>query len=307
MDIIRKTKREIAQLKRIQGATQVARAVVLAIKKYGESIRTEKKSEFLKKLNSASKDLLSARPTEPLAQNAVKFIFYRIKKAKDVQELKLELKKSSSEILETIEKSKATIASQVAKIIKNEDKVFTHCHSSTVEEGFKIAKKQGKHFYVFNTETRPLFQGHITAKNLIKYNIPVTMVVDSSAAFLISKHSGKELMMNKVIIGCDAILPDGSIINKIGSFGIGLASYYEKVPFYVAATLLKFHHKSWIKIERRSPKEVWKKAPKGLKIINFAFDMVPAQYIKGIVCEAGIISPSNIKREVKKIYPWLIK
>ena len=307
MDVIQKTKKEIAQLKKIQGATQVARAIVLAIKKYGESIKTDKKSELLKKLNSASKDLLSARPTEPLAQNAAKFIFYKIKKAKDVQELKLELKKSSLEILEIIGKSKVNIASQVVKIIENKDKIFTHCHSSTVEEGFKRAKKQGKHFYVFNTETRPLFQGHITARNLIKYHIPVTMVVDSSAAFLISRHSGRRLTMNKVIIGCDAILPDGSIINKVGSFGIGLASYYEKVPLYIASTLLKFHSKSWIRIEKRSPKEIWKRAPKGLKIINFAFDIVPAQYIKGIICEAGIISPANIKREVKKNYPWLIR
>lgn len=305
MDIIQKTKKDIAELKKIQGATQVAQSVAFALSEYGKKLKTKKKSDFLQQLKKASKELLSARPTEPLAHNVTKFILYRVKKVRDTEEAKEELKKSSQDILDIIKTSKLTIAKSIAKIIRSGDKIFTHCHSSTVEEGFKLAKKQGKNFYVFNTETRPLFQGHITAKNLLKAGIPTTMVVDSSAAFLISRYSGKELMMDKVIIGCDAILPDGSIINKIGSFGIGLSSYYEKVPLYVAATLLKFSKKSWIKIEKRSPKEVWKDAPKNLKIINFAFDIVPAKYIKGIICEAGIIKPSEIKKEVYKFYPWL--
>lgn len=305
MDIISKTKKEIANLKKIQGATQVAQAIIFALLEYGKEIKVSSKKEFLKKIKKASQELLSARPTEPLAQNATKFVFYKIKRARNLEEAKEELQKSSKEILETIENSKLIIAKRIARVIKNKDKIFTHCHSSTVEEGLKLAKKQGKNFYVFNTETRPLFQGHITAKNLCKAKIPTTMVVDSSAAFLISRYSGKELMMDKVIIGCDAILPDGSIINKIGSFGIGLACFYEKVPLYVAATLLKFHPKSWIKIEKRSPKEIWKNAPKNLKIINFAFDIVPSKYIKGIICEKGIIKPQDIQKEIKRFYPWL--
>ena len=101
------------------------------------------------------------------------------------------------------------------------------------------------------------------------------MVADSSAAFLISHYSGRKLMMDKIILGADALLPDGTVINKIGSFGIGMVAYEERVPLYVATTLLKFHPKTWIKIEKRPSQEIWPEAPQKLKIINFAFDLIP--------------------------------
>ena len=81
----------------------------------------------------------------------------------------------------------------------------------------------------------------------------------------------------------------------------------EKVPIYIAAPLLKFYPYSKIKIEQRSPTEIWPRAPKKLKIINFAFDSIPAKYISGIICEAGIIKPTALKQTVKRLYPWLLK
>lgn len=76
-------------------------------------------------------------------------------------------------------------------------------------------------------------------------------------------------------------------------FRCTVAAHHEGMSLYVAAPLLKFHSKSWIKIEERSPKEIWPEAPKKLKIINFAFDLIPAEWIAGIICEAGIIRPKN--------------
>jgi translation initiation factor 2B subunit (eIF-2B alpha/beta/delta family) len=130
------------------------------------------------------------------------------------------------------------------------------------------------------------------------------MVVDSAAPFLISKESGRELMMDLVLIGCDTILPDGACFNKIGSFSIALSAHREKVPVYVAASLLKFS-REWIPIEMRREKEIWPGAPKGLEILNFAFDLVPREFISGYITEFGIIKPEHIYRTVKQHYPWL--
>jgi ribose 1,5-bisphosphate isomerase len=191
------------------------------------------------------------------------------------------------------------------KIIKEEDDILTHCHSWLVEQILIKSKEDGKKIKVYNTETRPLFQGRITSQELLKAGISTTMVADSSAGFLLSHFSGKELMMDKVILGADAILSDGSIINKIGSFGIGVVAKEEGIPLYIASTLLKFHDKSWIKIEKRDPQELWPQAPVGLKIINFAFDRIPAEYITGgIICEEGIIKPNQAKMLAKKNYDF---
>ena len=306
--ILIQTFREIKSIE-IQGATAVAREVVLTLKKYGLKIKTNNLKVWRQDLKKAAEYLLSARPTEPMAQNGVKFVFKSLSrmKVKNVSQVKDCLKKSANNFLFLMAEAARLIIFQGQKIIKNNNNIFTHCHSYLVEKSLVRAKEKGKKFQVFNTETRPLFQGHITAKKLLAAKIPVTMVVDSSSGFLISRFSGKQLMMDKVFLGADALLNDGSAVNKIGSFGVSLAAWQEKVSVYIIAPLLKFYPKSWIKIEKRPANEIWKKAPKKLKIINFAFDFIPAQYIKGIICEAGIIKPKDVKKAVRRIYPWIAR
>ncbi len=303
---IKQAFQDIRTLK-IQGATAVAKAIIHNLNRYGNRIKTDNVSVWKKNFKKAADYLLDARPTEPMARNGVNFIFSQIDKdrSKNVIRVKNCLKKAADDFLIMMADAADLIVRHGQKSIKNNDNVLTHCHSWLVEQILIKARKNKKEFRVYNTETRPLFQGRITSKKLIKAGIPTTMVADSSAGFLISNYSGRDLMMDKIILGADAVLSDGSVINKIGSFTIALTAHHEKKPVYIAATLLKYHPRSWIKIEKRSPKELWPNAPKSLKIINFAFDTVPARYIKGIICEAGIINPKDVKKYLKKIYPFL--
>jgi len=306
MDIVAKTKKDIKGVK-IQGATAVAKSVVSCLRIYAKQLEADDVEEFKKKLKRAANELLLLRPTEPLAKNACKFLFWQISKERDAKKIKNKFIKAADDFLKILGSAREKISVLGARLVSGGDNVFTHCHSSLVESSFVRAKKQGKKFNVFNTETRPLFQGHITARNLLRNKIPVTMVTDSSAEFLISRHSGKNLMMDKVFIGSDAILKNGSCINKIGSFGIGMAAFSEKVPLYIITSLLKFADSSWVEIEKRPAKEVWKGAPNELRIINFAFDIIPKKFISGLVCEAGIIKPNLAKAKVKEIYPWILE
>jgi len=306
--LLRKTFQDIKSLK-IQGATDVAIEIIKALANYSDSINPKEASILKKKFKEAAKFLLSARPTEPMAQNGVEFILSQLSKSKskNVIHAKDCIKKASNDFLMAMSDAGDLVVDHGEKLVKNNDDILTHCHSWLVEQILIKAKESKKRFKVYNTETRPLFQGRMTSKILLKAKISTTMVGDSSAGFLISHYSGKDLMMDKIILGADAILSDGSVINKIGSFGIGIAAKEEKVPLYIASTLLKFHNKSWIKIEKRSPRELWKNAPKDLKIINFAFDVIPAKYITGIICEQGIIKPKDIGKVIKNNYPFLLK
>jgi len=304
--IIKQTFKNIKSLE-IQGATAVAKAIICALNQYGNNIKSDDFFLWEKKVEKAGGYLLAARPTEPLAQNGVNFIFSALRKQKssNVRQAKKRLKTASFEFLAILEKAAGLIVKNGQKIIRNDDDILTHCHSWLVEQILIEAKENKKRFKVYNTETRPLFQGRITSRKLLNAGIPTAMVSDSSAGFLISNYSGRDLMLDKIILGADAILNNGSVINKIGSFSIALVAHYEKKPIYIATTLLKYHPHSWIRIEKRPPKEIWLNAPNGLKIINFAFDIVPAKFIKGIICEAGIIKPQEIKKHLKKIYPFL--
>ncbi|MFA5076658.1 MAG: translation initiation factor eIF-2B subunit [Patescibacteria group bacterium] len=303
---LRKTYQQIKNLK-IQGATAVAVAVIKELRAEGLKPTAGDYFEWWQNLFKASSFLLTSRPTEPMAQNLSRLLLATLQQANEVKSGQRLLRQSADDILNLIKLGQENIIRSGQKLIKNGDYIFTHCHSSTVERILVDAQKDGKKIKVFNTETRPLFQGRITAKNLLKQGIDVTMVADSAAGFLIAEESGKDILMDKVLIGADVVISNGAAINKIGSFNIALAAAANNVPVYIVAHLLKTDDDGIVYIEKRADREIWPSAPKKLKILNFAFDLVPAHYITGLVTEFGILTPAEVKKVVKQNYPWLLR
>ena len=251
--------REIKGLK-IQGAEDVA---IYGLKAYS-----------LKPKKSSVRKLLGLRKTEPMLRNALRFAErYSVKEA-----------------LEKIKKDGELIANFGKKLIKNNSRIFTHCHSSTVIDILREAKKDGKKFVVYNTETRPLFQGRKTARELSKFKIKVVTMVDSGARIALTK-MGK---VNLMLIGADAILKD-KVINKIGSGMFAQIAYDNKIPVYVAAHTWKYTPE--VEIEERGFYEVWRKLPKNVKVKNLAFESIPTKFIKGVICEKGVLSYSQFLKK----------
>ena len=292
---------------KIQGATNIAISGIKAIYFAISSYNFKEKEEFFDFVDYTCDQIKQARPTEPMLFNGIKYILFNIEKnkSKSLSFLIKDSVKSGKYFLDLIDKTSVKSIEYGSKLIKNNDNILTHCHSGSVVKNFVKAKSKGVSFHVYNTETRPLFQGRLTSTDLVKNGIKNTMVVDSEAAYLISDASGKNYSIDKVIIGCDAIGLSGSIINKVGSFGIALACFVSKIPLYISADLLKLDVTGEIPVESRDVKELWEKAPKGLEILNFAFDLVPAKYITGLITEFGVINPKDIKKIVKDKYPFM--
>lgn len=286
-----KVLKDIQELK-IQGATSIAKASVVALGTW-----SSKNNWSYEKLSSYAQNLAFARPTEPLTQNCVLWLLEKAK-LKEGQSLISD----ANEITTFLTKAKERSIEYGAPLIKNGSTVLTHCHSSSVTAILVKAKKADKKFKVFLTETRPKYQGHITADELVKQGINATMITDSQASFVVSHEDN--IKIDLVIVGADAIDTDGSAVNKVGSYALSLSAAFSKIPFYVAAILLKFTPFPII-IEERSHEEVWKTHPKGLKINNPAFDKIPCQFITGFITELGLIKPNKIKDEVCKNYPWV--
>ena len=92
---------------------------------------------------------------------------------------------------------------------------MTHCHSSSVVNVLTTARDQGKKIHVYNTETRPLYQGRKTSTDLIKAGVPDTMITDDSAPFFVDNLYESEVNIDMVIIGSDCIKLNGDVYNKI--------------------------------------------------------------------------------------------
>lgn len=252
---------------KIQGARNIAKSAL-----YAYSLIPTKESK---------KKLLLSRPTEPMMENVLN---------------KME-KQSYKEVLEHFDFSQKQINESVFKIIKNGDIIFTHCHSTNVVNALIYAKKHRKRFEVYNTETRPLYQGRRTAKELKKTGIRVTMFIDSATAGAIEKtNKDDKFYSTKIFLGADALLKNG-IINKIGSGMIAELADKHKIPVYIIADSWKFTKRK-IPIEQRKLNEIWNNAPKGIKIENPAFEFVDKKHITKIVTELGILNYSEFLREI---------
>ena len=303
-------KRDLVSV-RIQGAMAVARATLQAFGSYTRSVPAPRKKADWAKLLKVADTLATVRPTEPLARNVVRWYVHELQSYVGTTSSQAQWRGHAGSlaraILEYLNEVDDLIVTAGQRLVRPQQTIFTHCHSSITEHILVAARRAQKHFHVYHTETRPLFQGRITDKRLRAAHIPAVMVADSAAAFLISKHSGDTVNVDWVLLGADSIARDGSVLNKIGSFGIALAAHDSKIPVYVATPLLKIDWHTTSTFELRPGSELWPNAPAGTQALNFAFDRVPAPYIKGIICEFGIIKPSQVARLVKQHYPWITR
>ncbi len=184
--------------------------------------------------------------------------------------------------------------------------ILTHCNAgslATAEYGTALAPlytahERGKRFRVYADETRPLLQGsRLTAWELGQAGIDVTVLCDGMAGALM-----KEGRVDLVITGADRIAANGDTANKIGTYGVAVLAKAHGIPFYVAAPSSTFDRSisdgSKIPIEHRGAEEIRSvfgrvTAPPSAKFYCPAFDVTPANLIRGIITERGVITPVN--------------
>lgn len=302
-ETVQATAEEIRKLQ-VQGARNVAIAAVQALQTLAKKTKAKNKMAFLNELKEAQAIFSAARETEPLMRNAIRWIITQAQggKTEKIDAMSQIVISSADLFLKNLEASRERTAEIGAKRIRDGSVVFTHCHSSTVTRMLAKAKAEGKNFKVICTETRPAFQGRITAKEMVNFGVETEFIVDSAARTLLGE-------VDIVVVGADAITSEGNVVNKIGTSSIAVLAYEARKPLYVVSELLKFASETLNgeceKIEQRSPNEVWADAPKKLLIRNPAFDVTPSRYIHGLICEEGVIAPQSVVEAIRRRYPWV--
>ena len=167
---------------------------------------------------------------------------------------------------------------------------------------FKKAFDKGKVEGVFSSETRPLFQGRITAKQLASHGIQVTSYVDSAMRVFVND-------ADLVLVGADAITSDGYLVNKIGTSLLALAANEARTPFATAFESLKFDPFTTDgyneEIEQRKAKEVWNTKAKNIKVANPAFDFTPRKYVDFAISDLGVFSIDSISDLIEMKMGWM--
>jgi methylthioribose-1-phosphate isomerase len=179
--------------------------------------------------------------------------------------------------------------------------VLTHCNAGALATAgygtalgvIRAAVESGKQIQVFADETRPFLQGsRLTAWELMKDNIPTTLIADNMAGAMM--RLGK---IDAVIVGADRIAANGDVANKIGTYTVAVLAKEHGIPFYVAAPIstvdLNTTDGSKIPIEQRASTEVThlagrQIAPDAVRVENPAFDVTPSKYVTAIITERGV-------------------
>ncbi|MCG6976255.1 MAG: S-methyl-5-thioribose-1-phosphate isomerase [Acidiferrobacterales bacterium] len=187
--------------------------------------------------------------------------------------------------------------------------VLTHCNTGALATGgygtalgvIRAGYASGAIKEVYADETRPWLQGaRLTAWELVQEKIPVTLIADGAAAFLM-----KQGKVQWVIVGSDRIAANGDVANKIGTYSAAVAARHHGVKFMVVAPTSTIDMATAtgtdIPIETREQEELLvcgdkRVAPEGAGAWNPVFDITPAELVDAIVTERGVVEHPTVEK-----------
>jgi len=223
----------------------------------------------------------------------------------DVEEIKKRLVLEAQAIFDEDIASNRALGKFGGELIADGATVLTHCNAGALATAgdygtalgvIRGAIDAGKRVAVIADETRPFLQGsRLTAWELAKDNIPVTVITDNMAG-----HVMKQGKVDCVVVGADRIAANGDAANKIGTYMVAVLARQHNIPFYVAAPVstvdLSTPTGDQIPIEQRDAKEVThlrdqQLTPDGVGVHNFAFDVTPNELIAAIITDRGVARP----------------
>ncbi|PYS43849.1 MAG: S-methyl-5-thioribose-1-phosphate isomerase [Acidobacteria bacterium] len=223
-------------------------------------------------------------------------------KTNDVEEIRKRLIDEALAIFQEDIESNRALGKFGGELIADGATVLTHCNAGALATAgdygtalgvIRGAIDAGKRVAVIADETRPFLQGaRLTAWELAKDNIPVTVITDNMAG-----HVMKRGQVDCVVVGADRIAANGDAANKIGTYMVAVLARHHHIPFYVAAPIstvdLSTPTGEDIPIEERDSREVThvrdhQLTPEGVEVHNFAFDVTPNELIAAIITDRGV-------------------
>lgn len=200
----------------------------------------------------------------------------------------------------------AAMAAHGLRLVPDGARILTHCNTGALVsagEGTAFAvilaaHRAGRLARLWVDETRPLLQGaRLTAYEARRAGLPHAVLADAAAASLLA--AGQ---VDLVLTGADRIAADGSVANKVGTYGLAVLAGHHQVPFVVVAPMSTIDPDTpdgaAIVVEHRPAEEVTgiagrPVAPGGTSAYNPAFDVTPPGLVTAIVTERGVAQPVN--------------
>ena len=261
------------------GASALAQRVVDVFTAYAMQEGATKEG-FIK----LAEELVEARPSMAAVRNA----------ATECMETVLEVtedpEKTRALLVDMFKRYKAKLAAarkraalNVAETLHEDSIIITCSHSENVIDSLLMGREKGKVSKVFVMESRPLFEGRVTAKRLQEAGIDCELTVDAAGPYFCKE-------CDLALVGADSVLRDGSVVNKVGTYPLAMACREVGIPFYVVCESIKrdsmHDRKDPPEIEEKDPAQILDfEGPGELKARNIYFDITPARLVTRVITE----------------------
>jgi methylthioribose-1-phosphate isomerase len=286
----------------VRGAPAIGIAAAMGIALAARKMEKGDMTSFRERMSQVFDVFAGTRPTAVNLFWAIDRMRKILGSAQSPADAAAAMEREAQAILDADIEANRSMGKNGSRFIADGDVVLTICNAGALATGgygtalgvIRAAVAEGKNIQVIACETRPLLQGaRLTAWELMKDNIPVTVITDGMAG-----HFMKIGLVKRIITGADRIAANGDTANKIGTYSLSVLAKHHSIPFYVAAPVSTLDPATpdgdSISIEERNVDEVafmgsQQIVPEGVTIRNPAFDVTPASHITAIITEKGII------------------
>ncbi|KAJ8078751.1 translation initiation factor eIF-2B subunit alpha [Marasmius tenuissimus] len=212
-------------------------AAILALTEIMERSNAGTTFELVEELKDGA-EALNKQSKNPISLNAgcklfIEFITLFPHASAKFSDIRTELIQQGRQYVAEALTYRQKIAEVAFDFIKDDSVILTHSYSRVVMQTLLMAHKR-KRISVYVTEARPKGLGIRTAEMLTAAGIPCTVVLDSAVAYAIEK-------VDFVLVGSEAVVESGGLINAVGSNQLAIIARAASKPFYALAESFKFH------------------------------------------------------------------
>ena len=230
-------------------------------------------------LAALARELRTARPSMPVVANRVN----RVMAAAVDDRTPAAVEAAATDIITAAFDADDAAAETAADRVAG-DRLVTLSRSGTVREALARADPAA----VLVAESRPGGEGVGVAESLTADGVDTTITADAALAHELA--SGD---WDAVLVGADTVLPDGRVVNKVGTRSLALAAVREGVPVYVVAAVDKVATDTEPHLEDADPAAVYDDDA-DLHVTAPLFDETPADCVTGLCTEQGELDAEDI-------------
>lgn len=273
----------------IHGSDTIARNILLEIADYARRIDVKTVKQLERRLDKVRKQIRALN--QPVLDNALTLLTVS---GTSAEEARRDIGRQCEDLLAILDHMKALTTKYGGAKARQASYIFTHSYSTTVARILKAASIASS-FRVATVETQPFHEGRRMAEELAEYGIQIQHYLDNGFRPGLRKS-------DFVLLGAEAMTDRGAIL-RVGAGLIAEIARMHKLPVYICVNGWKY--KKGYTVNNKDIITPWRDHSKNVSTATEVVERLPYQYIKGVICEFGILKPEEFLLRIKKEYPFL--